>query len=573
MRLSAENEAPAKVFGSGFDAIFAARKSEADEFFDQVAGAREGNADARNVIRQAYAGLLWTKQFYYYTIPEWLAGDPAQPKPPPERLQGRNHTWPHLYNRDVLSMPDKWEYPWFAAWDLAFHMIPMAKIDPDFAKHQLVLLLREWYMHPNGQIPAYEFAFGDVNPPVHAWAAWRVYKMTGPRGQRDRAFLESVFQKLLLNFTWWVNRKDMEGNNLFSGGFLGLDNIGVFDRSKPLPTGGYLQQADGTAWMAFYCLTMLSMALELAQTNRAYEDMASKFFEHFIHISDAMNSLGEGGLWDEADGFYYDELKTPRGRQIPLKTRSLVGLMPLIAVEILESTHLEKLPGFTKRMNWFLKHRADLAPLVTMGKLGAHGRHRMLSIMTRERLERVLAYVLDEAEFLSPYGVRSLSQIHRDHPYIFHARERRASSRLRAGRKHELRFRRELQLAWAGLVPDQLSHPRGAGALSPFLWRRRAGGMSEGFRRDAEPRAGGDGTRAAHGQPLSARRKWRASVCGGRCALRDRSALARSRALPRIFPWRQRPRTGREPSNRVDRARRTVDRGYAVHMAARPLRA
>ena len=421
LRLSAAEEAPAAAFGSEFEETFALRQSEADEFYGQIAGAGRGDPDARNVIRQAYAGLLWTKQFYYYTIPEWLTGDPAQPPPPPERLQGRNHSWQHLYNRDVLSMPDKWEYPWFAAWDLAFHMIPMAKIDPDFAKHQLELMLREWYMHPNGQIPAYEFAFGDVNPPVHAWAAWRVYKMTGPRGARDQAFLESVFQKLLLNFTWWVNRKDMEGNNLFSGGFLGLDNIGVFDRSKPLPTGGFLQQADGTAWMAFYCLTMLSMALELAQTNRAYEDMASKFFEHFIHISDAMNSLGEDGLWDEADGFYYDELKTPRGRQIPLKTRSLVGLMPLVAVEILESAKLEKLPGFTRRMNWFLKHRTDLEPLVTMGKLGAQGRHRMLAIMTRQRLERVLRYVLDEEEFLSPHGVRSLSQIHRDHPYVFQA--------------------------------------------------------------------------------------------------------------------------------------------------------
>ncbi len=421
LRLSSADEAPAEPFASEFDEIFAARLDEANQFYGQIAGAAHGDPDARNVIRQAYAGLLWTKQFYYYTIPEWLEGDPAQPKPPPERLQGRNSGWQHLYNRDILSMPDKWEYPWFAAWDLAFHMIPMARIDPDFAKHQLGLLLREWYMHPNGQIPAYEFAFGDVNPPVHAWAAWRVYKMTGARGARDTAFLESTFQKLLLNFTWWVNRKDLEGNNLFSGGFLGLDNIGVFDRSKPLPTGGYLQQADGTAWMAFYSLTMLSMALELAQTNPAYEDMASKFFEHFIHISDAMNALGDEGLWDEEDGFYYDELKTPRQRQIPLKTRSLVGLMPLIAVEILESEQLERLPGFSKRMNWFLNYRPDLAPLVSLGKLGPHGRHRMLSIVTQDRLERILRYVLDESEFLSPYGVRSLSQVHRDHPYILYA--------------------------------------------------------------------------------------------------------------------------------------------------------
>ena len=306
-----------------FEQVFAQRMKEADEFYDTVIPS-EIDDEAKKVARQGYAGLLWSKQFYHYSIREWLSGDPAQPAPPPERHFGRNREWTHLFNRDVISMPDKWEYPWFAAWDFAFHMIPFSKIDPHFAKKQLLLFLREWYMHPNGQIPAYEFAFGDVNPPVHAWAAWRVYKMTGPRGQRDTAFLESVFQKLLLNFTWWVNRKDAEGNNLFSGGFLGLDNIGVFDRSKPLPTGGFLQQADGTAWMGFYCLTMLSMALELAQTNPVYEDMASKFFEHFIGITDAMNSLGGTGLWDEEDGFYYDQLKVD-GQMIPLRTRSSSG--------------------------------------------------------------------------------------------------------------------------------------------------------------------------------------------------------------------------------------------------------
>ena len=311
LRLSAKDEAPAEAFAE-FDNIFAQRRREADEFYDAVSPAGMSD-EARSVARQAYAGLLWSKQFYHYIIRAWLNGDSAQPLPPPERHNGRNREWAHLFSRDIISMPDKWEYPWFAAWDLAFHMIPFSKIDPDFAKKQLILFLREWYMHPNGQISAYEFAFGDVNPPVHAWAVWRVYKMTGPRGGRDRAFLESAFQKLLLNFTWWVNRKDIEGNNLFSGGFLGLDNIGVFDRSKPLPTGGFLQQADGTAWMAFYCLTMLSIALELAEMNPVYEDMASKFFEHFIGITDAMNTLGGSGLWDEEDGFYYDQLKTPGG--------------------------------------------------------------------------------------------------------------------------------------------------------------------------------------------------------------------------------------------------------------------
>ena len=417
LRLSAKDEAPAEAF-AGFDNIFAQRRREADEFYDAVLPAEMGG-EARRVARQAYAGLLWSKQFYHYVIQAWLDGDPEQPPPPPERRHGRNHEWEHVFNRDIISMPDKWEYPWFAAWDLAFHMIPFSKIDPDFAKKQLILFLREWYMHPNGQISAYEFAFGDVNPPVHAWAVWRVYKMTGHRGERDRAFLESAFQKLLLNFTWWVNRKDTEGNNLFSGGFLGLDNIGVFDRSKPLPTGGFLQQADGTAWMGFYCLTMLSIALELAETNPVYEDMASKFFEHFIGITDAMNTLGGTGLWDEEDGFYYDQLKTPGGRQIALKTRSLVGLLPLIAVEVLETAQIEKMPGFKKRMEWFLKYRGDLRPTITYCEPCSHFCHRMLAAPTHDRLVRALRYMLDENEFLSAYGLRSVSRVHRDKPYVF----------------------------------------------------------------------------------------------------------------------------------------------------------
>src|SRR5207247_2577195 len=319
-----------------------------EEFYDTLIPS-EMDKESKKVARQGYAGLLWSKQFYNYVIREWLSGDPAQPPPPPERNFGRNREWTHLFNRDVISMPDKWEYPWFAAWDLAFHMIPFSKIDPHFAKKQLILFLREWYMHPNGQLPAYEFAFGDVNPPVHAWACWRTYKIAAPHGERDRQFLSRTFQKLLLNFTWWVNRKDVEGKNLFSGGFLGLDNIGVFDRSKPLPTGGYLEQADGTAWMAFYCATMLSMALELASEDAAYEDVASKFFEHFVGITDAMNTLGGTGLWDDEDGFYYDQLHVD-GRNIPLKVRSMVGIIPLFAVEILDDELLERLPGFAKRM-------------------------------------------------------------------------------------------------------------------------------------------------------------------------------------------------------------------------------
>ncbi len=407
---------------AGIDAIFAARRCEADEFYDTI-NPEQLTAAERNVVRQGYAGLLWSKQFYHYVLHDWLNGDPHTPPPPASRKNGRNAEWGHLYSRDVISMPDKWEYPWFAAWDLAFHMIPFARVDGEFAKAQLSLFLREWYMHPNGQIPAYEFAFGDVNPPVHAWAAWRVYKIAGKSGGRDRQFLESVFQKLLINFTWWVNRKDAQGKNLFSGGFLGLDNIGVFDRSQPLPTGGTLQQADGTAWMAFYSVTMLAIALELAKEgdrlHTAYEDMASKFLEHFVQITDAMNTLGGTGLWNEEDGFYYDQIQTDH-QVIPLKTRSLVGLLPLIAVEVLEQNVIDKLPGFKKRFEWFLKNRGDLARHISYLDSGAATR-RLLAIPSRERLTRTLRYLLDENEFLAPCGIRSVSKFHEQHPYEFSA--------------------------------------------------------------------------------------------------------------------------------------------------------
>jgi hypothetical protein len=421
LRLCPAKEASARPFGTAFDKIFAERIAEADTFYDSLCPAKLGKEE-RRVVRQAYAGLLWSKQFYHYVIKDWLEGDPSQPPPPESRRQGRNRDWMHLFNRDVISMPDKWEYPWYAAWDLAFHMVPFARIDPQFAKDQLVLFSREWYMHPNGQIPAYEFAFSDVNPPVHAWAAWRVYKMTAPRGQRDRVFLSRLFQKNLLTFNWWVNRKDAEGKHVFSGGFLGLDNIGVFDRSQPLPTGGSLEQADGTAWMAFYCATMLSMALELARDNPACEDLASKFFEHFVAITDAMNTLGGTGLWDEEDGFYYDQLFVD-GKSIPLRIRSLVGLMPLIAVEVLEEASMDDLGGFSKRMRWFLENRTDLARHITyMAKGGkAAAGSRLLAIPSRARLERVLRYMLDENEFLSPYGIRSVSRFHEEHPYVFRA--------------------------------------------------------------------------------------------------------------------------------------------------------
>ncbi|MFL5244749.1 MAG: MGH1-like glycoside hydrolase domain-containing protein [Gemmataceae bacterium] len=417
LRLYAEDEKPPLPFGPEFDQIFEQRHAESDGFYAKRIPS-EFTEEKRRVARQSYAGLLWTKQFYYYAVEDWLEGDPAQPKPPVSRQHGRNSDWTHLYNRDVISMPDNWEYPWYAAWDHAFHMIPFAHVDPQFAKEQLILFLREWYMHPNGQLPAYEWSFSDVNPPVHAWAAWRVYKMTGPRGRRDRLFLERVFQKQLLNFTWWVNRKDLLGKHLFAGGFLGMDNVSLFDRSQPVPDGGVLEQADGTAWMAFYCTTMLAIALELAHKDPAYEDVASKFFEHFVAIVDAMNSFGGSGLWDEEDGFYYDRLKI-KGNEIPLRIRSLVGIVPLFAVEVLEDSKMERLPGFRKRLQWFLDNRQDLARYTSYMEAKDHDGHghRLLAIPSRERLERVLHRVLDESEFLSPFGVRSLSRVHKDHPF------------------------------------------------------------------------------------------------------------------------------------------------------------
>ncbi|HXI02212.1 MAG TPA: hypothetical protein VNI57_03460 [Candidatus Saccharimonadales bacterium] len=416
LRLRSEEGVSKSPLGREFEAVFDARKREAAEFYDARIPANLSPGE-RSAARQAYAGLLWTKQFYHYIVQAWLDGDPDQPPPPEARKRGRNSDWPHLYSRDVLSMPDKWEYPWFAAWDLAFHMIPFARMDGRFAKDQLTLLTREWYMHPNGQLPSYEYGFGAVNPPVHAWAAWRVYKMTGRRGERDRVFLSRIFQKMLLNFTWWVNRKDTEGNHIFSGGFLGLDNIGVFDRSRPLPTGGRLEQADGTAWMAFFCTTMLAIAMELARENPATEDMASKFFEHFVDIATAMNSLGGSGLWDDEDGFYYDQLHVD-GRHVPMKVRSIVGIIPLFAVEVLDQSVIDGLPGFTKRLEWFLENRKDLARHITYCEMGGEER-RLLAIPSQDRLVRVLRYVLDENEFLSPYGIRSVSRYHRDHPYVF----------------------------------------------------------------------------------------------------------------------------------------------------------
>jgi hypothetical protein len=406
-------------FGAGFDGVFSLRQNDADEFYASRVTS-ELSDDAKSVMRQAFGGLLWSKQFYHYDVRNWLDGDPAGPPPPPERLKGRNKDWTHLYNDDVMSMPDKWEYPWYAAWDLGFHCIALALVDPDYAKEQLILLLREWYMHPNGQLPAYEWAFGDVNPPVHAWAAWRVYKIERRvRGVADRGFLEKVFHKLLLNFTWWINRKDPDGMNIFQGGFLGLDNIGVFDRSAPLPTGGHLEQSDGTSWMAMYCLNMMAIALELAKEDPAYEDVASKFFEHFVNIAHAMNDMGTEGisLWDNEDGFYYDVLHLPNGEDHFLKIRSMVGLIPLYAVETLEPEIVDRLPGFKRRMQWFIDNHPDVPEHIEMTQRSARGVRRLLSLANRKQLKRILTRMLDETEFLSPYGVRSLSRYHLDHPY------------------------------------------------------------------------------------------------------------------------------------------------------------
>jgi hypothetical protein len=413
-------DAAANPFDDSFEKVFDQRRSEADQFYASRFP-QERSEDAHSVMRQALAGMLWSKQCYHYDVRTWLQGDPGQPPPPPERKKGRNHDWAHLYNADVLSMPDKWEYPWFAAWDLAFHTVALSLVDPDFAKDQLILLLREWYMHPNGQLPAYEWAFGDVNPPVHAWAAWRVYKIEKRiRGRADRGFLQRVFHKLLLNFTWWVNRKDPDGMNVFQGGFLGLDNIGVFDRSQPLPTGGHLEQSDGTSWMGMYCLNMLAISLELAREDPAYEDVASKFFEHFVYIADAINSHGTDNesLWNEEDGFFYDAIHFPDGEQRSLKVRSMVGLIPLFAVETLEPELIARLPGFQRRMQWFLDNMPGFAAHVDQSQASPNGTRRLLSLVNSKQLVRLLGYMVNSKEFLSPHGIRALSKYHAEHPYI-----------------------------------------------------------------------------------------------------------------------------------------------------------
>lgn len=412
---------PVDAFGD-FDAVFDQRMEEADAFYDDL-HAKVSDPRLRSIQRKAYAGMLWTKQWYYYNVHEWLKGDPAMPKPEAARKHGRNASWRHFYAANILSMPDKWEYPWFAAWDLAFHTLPLARLDPDFAKRQLAVILREYYMHPNGQIPAYEWSFSDVNPPVHAWATWKVYQIDKEMsGKGDITFLERIFHKLLLNFTWWVNLKDEGGNNIFGGGFLGMDNIGVFDRSAALPTGGHLEQADGTGWMAMYSLNMLRIACEIAIEKPVYQDMASKFFEHFLHIAGAMQAIGGDklNLWDEEDQFYYDMLHKHDGSAMLLKVRSMVGLIPMFAVEVLRPDLLSKLPDFKRRVEWVLNNRPDLASLISRWYEPGKGESRLLSILRGHRMKMILKRVFDEAEFLSNYGVRTLSKYHAEHPYQFH---------------------------------------------------------------------------------------------------------------------------------------------------------
>ncbi len=403
-----------------FEKIFLTRKKEADDFYGEIQKDLKSE-DAKNVQRQAFAGMLWSKQFYYFDVEEWIDGDKSQPKPPENRKDGRNKDWLHLNNADIISMPDKWEYPWYATWDLAFHCIPLSMIDSEFAKEQLILFTREWYMHPNGQLPAYEWNFSDVNPPVHAWATWRVYKIDQKlNGKYDNDFLERVFHKLLLNFTWWVNKKDHDGNNIFQGGFLGLDNIGVFDRSADLPTGGHLDQADGTSWMALFSLNMLRISLELSKTKPIYQDLATKFFEHFLYIAQSMTNMGcKGvGLWDDKDGFYYDALHVD-DKISHLNIRSMVGLIPLFAVEVLEPDLLKQLPEFEARLNWFLKNKPEMAKLISRWNEKGFGERSLLSLLRGHRMKKLLNRMLDETEFLSEYGIRALSKYHEQQPYEF----------------------------------------------------------------------------------------------------------------------------------------------------------
>ena len=556
-----------------FASVLATRKAEADAFYATIIPAHL-SADEAAVMRQSLAGLLWSKQFYHYDVKTWQEGDPAQPPPPKGGARdARNAEWAHLFNDDVISMPDTWEYPWYAAWDLAFHCVPLALVDVDFAKHQLLLMLREWYMHPNGQLPAYEWNFSDVNPPVHAWAAWRVYEIERTRtGVGDLDFLERVFHKLLLNFTWWVNRKDEGGNNVFEGGFLGLDNIGVFDRSQPLPGGVYLEQSDGTSWMAMYCLNLLTIALELARHDAAYEDVANKFWEHFLFISHAMAHTEQGkdvNLWDEEDGFFYDILRLGQGRYERVRIRSMVGLIPLFAAATFESTQMQDLPAFQRRRQWFLEHRPEFSASVARMQVPGQGERGLLSVVSRDRLRRVLAYMLDEDEFLAPFGIRALSRYHERHPYTVFVDGIEHRVDYEPGESTTPLFGGNSN--WRGPVWFPVNYllieslrtldhyfgddfrvecPTGSGDLDD------AGG---GRRRD----------RAAPGTAVPRGRGWPSPGVRRRGPLRPRAGVACARAVPRVLPRRHGQGHGRESPDRLDRAHRPAP----VRQRRQPLQA
>ncbi len=561
VRLRLTDQSPAsfgEVFGDSFEHVFAERRREADEFYATVIPA-DLSEDARNVMRQSFAGMLWSKQFYHYVIKRWLEGDPLQPAPPAGRKAGRNHDWPHLYNADVISMPDKWEYPWYAVWDLAFHCVPLALVDPDFAKEQLILVLREWYMHPNGQIPAYEWAFGDVNPPVHAWAAWRVYKIDEKRrGKGDREFLERVFHKLLLNFTWWVNRKDEDGNNVFQGGFLGMDNVGVFDRSQPLPTGGHLAQSDGTSWMAMYTLNLLAIALELAKTDPVYEDVASKFWEHFLYIAHAMNNIGPDNiaLWDEEDGFYYDVLHLHGQGNHPIKVRSMVGPDPALRGRDVGAGSARQAARLQEAAR--MVHRQPARPDRRRG-LHAHARSRRappaLGRLSRPAAPRAAA---DARRVGVPLALRRALRLALPPgaPVRFAPQRHRAPRRLRAGGEFDRSVRRQLELARPRLVPPQLPAHRVAAKVPPLPRRRLPGRVPDRLRRDDESVGGGGGTLAPPLAHLPARRGRAAPRLRRRREVPARPALARPPALPRILPRRRRRGTRSQPPDRLDGPRR-----------------
>ena len=537
--------------------VLAERHAEADAFFEALA-APDMSEDARCVCSGRRSQVwIWSKQYYAYNVAHWLEGDPTGPPPPAERREGRNAAWRHLNNSEILSIPDKWEYPWFASWDLAFHTIPLALVDPQFAKDQLLLLLREWYMHPNGQLAAYEWAFSDVNPPVHAWAAWRVYKIEKRiTGRSDRMFLEAAFHKLLLNFTWWVNRKDVEGHNVFQGGFLGLDNIGVFDRSKPLPAGGHLEQSDGTAWMGMFCLNMLTIALELARENRVYEDVATKFFEHFLYIAGALNNIdGDGiALWDDQDEFFYDVMHLPDGRRERLGVRSLVGLIPLLAVETIEPDLLDALPAFKTRLEWFLEHEPRLAGLVSRWREPGMGERRLLALLRGHRMKRVLRRMLDPHEFLGDHGIRAVSRYHADHPYVLHLEGMDYGVTYEPGESTSGLFGGNSN--WRGPVwfPINYLLIEALAEVSPLLRRRVSRRVPHAVRGDDVAVGRESGIIPAPDAHLPARRRRSASGLWRERAVSAGSALAGLRAVLRVLPRRYGCGTGGEPPDRVDGA-------------------